>query len=149
MDNCEQVSRRAAWLPRSREQLQTDLLCYMLVKWSWVLKLRKVYRVTPSPSRVEFKGGGHWWWHNMRKSVVTSFFFEKHNTNTDTHICMSTHLYERTHTLPLWAHPKDWVGLILRFTKSVTKSILLSTGTSSLTKRIINYKYNNHIKSRI
>jgi hypothetical protein len=32
------------------------------------------------------------------------FFFEKHNTNTDntdTHICMSTHLYEHTHILPL------------------------------------------------
>jgi hypothetical protein len=34
---------------------------------------------------------------------------------------------------------KDWVDLILRFTKSVIKSVSLSIGMSSLTERIISY----------
>jgi hypothetical protein len=37
----------------------------------------------------------------------------------------------------------------LRFTKSITKSDSLSMGTSPPTKRIINHKYNTHVKFRI
>jgi hypothetical protein len=58
------------------------------------------------------------------------------------HIWAFTPMNTRTYTLPLWAPPKDWTGLILRFMKSPTKSASLSTGTSPPTKRIISRKCN-------
>jgi hypothetical protein len=54
-----------------------------------------------------------------------------------------------TYILLLWAHLKDWAGLFLKFTKSVTKNTSLLMGTSPPTKIIIRHKYNTHIKSRI
>jgi hypothetical protein len=50
------------------------------------------------------------------------------------------------HTLHLWVTMKDWTSLILRFTKSITKSVLLSTETSTPTERIISRKYNTQVK---
>jgi hypothetical protein len=44
---------------------------------------------------------------------------------------------------------KNWVDLILRFTKSVMKNISLSIETLPTTERIICLKCNTHIKSRI
>jgi hypothetical protein len=44
---------------------------------------------------------------------------------------------------------KDWVGLILRFMESFTKSISLLMKTSAPTERIISLKYNIYVKSRI
>jgi hypothetical protein len=55
---------------------------------------------------------------------------------------MNTHIY----ILSLWAHLKYWADLILRLMNLNTKSISLSTETSSTTKRIISCKYNTHIK---
>jgi hypothetical protein len=49
------------------------------------------------------------------------------------------------HTAPL----KDSVGLILRFIKSVIKSVSVSIGTSAPTEKIISRKCNTHVKSRI
>jgi hypothetical protein len=44
---------------------------------------------------------------------------------------------------------KDWVGLILRFIKSVIKNVSLLTETSPTTKKIISRKYSIYVKSRI
>jgi hypothetical protein len=60
-----------------------------------------------------------------------------------------TSMNTRTHILLLWLILKDWANLILKFIKSVIKSISLSMGTSPPTERIISRKYNTHIKSKI
>jgi hypothetical protein len=63
---------------------------------------------------------------------------------------MNTHFYEHMHVylIPMSTSEK-LSDLILRFTKSVTKNISLSMETSSPTKKIINRKYNTHVKSMI
>jgi hypothetical protein len=52
--------------------------------------------------------------------------------------------YEYTHHIPMTTF-KRLVGLILRFTKSVTKNILLLTVTLHITERIISRKYVTHM----
>jgi hypothetical protein len=63
---------------------------------------------------------------------------------------MSIHSYEHTHvhTISMITFER-LTDLILKFTKSVTKSVSLSTKISSPTERIINHKYNTYIKSKI
>jgi hypothetical protein len=96
-------------------------------------------------------------WPSCRRFIIWSladssklgFFRNTVQTQILIHVWALTPMNIRTYTLPLWAHPKDWADLILRFTKSVTKSASLSTGTSSPTERIISRKCNTYVKSRI
>jgi hypothetical protein len=60
-------------------------------------------------------------------------------------ISMNIYMY----ILFLWVYLKDWVGLILRFMKSVIKSVSLSMETLPLAKKIISRKYNIYVKFRI
>jgi hypothetical protein len=63
---------------------------------------------------------------------------------------MSTYPYKYVHAhTTLWSHLKDWVGLILRFIKSVTESASLSMETSPPNEKIISHKYNTYVKFRI
>jgi hypothetical protein len=63
---------------------------------------------------------------------------------------MITHPYKHTHVYSISISTFErLVELILRFTKSVTKSVSMSMGTLPPTEKIINHKYNIHIKSRI
>jgi hypothetical protein len=48
-----------------------------------------------------------------------------------------------------YEHLRNRAGLMLRFMKSVTKSVSLSTGTSAPIERIISRKYNAYVKFRI
>jgi hypothetical protein len=52
-------------------------------------------------------------------------FFMLHSTDADNYIYiyMSTHHYEYTHILSIWAFLKDWVSLILRFIKLVKERL--------------------------
>jgi hypothetical protein len=63
-------------------------------------------------------------------------FLKKYNTNIDIY----------TYTIIYSCEYIYWIGLILRFTKSVN-SLLIET--SSPTKKIISHKYNVHVKSMI
>jgi hypothetical protein len=84
----------------------------------------------------------HIWW-------LSAFFRNTIQTQIFIHIWVLNSMNTCMYTLLLWPPPKDWAGLILRFMKSVTKSVSLSTGTSPPTERIISRKCNTHIKFRI
>jgi hypothetical protein len=63
---------------------------------------------------------------------------------------MITYSYEHMHVHHTSMTTSERLSrLILKFTKSVTKSVSLSTGMSPPTKKIISHKYNTYVKSII
>jgi hypothetical protein len=64
-------------------------------------------------------------------------FFARPSTGADAHIHKRlTPMNSCSHTLPLWAPPKNWVGLTNLEIVEVTTGISLSMGTSPTTERI-------------
>jgi hypothetical protein len=74
-----------------------------------------------------------------------SFFFEKYGTNASTHIHahLLTYMNAHTHTLFLWAPPKDWAGGSGLDIDEVITDASLSMGTSPPTERIFHI-YKTH-----
>jgi hypothetical protein len=88
----------------------------------------------------------------MKRSC--SFFLETQYKHTHTRINIYPYKHTYTHPTSMSTSKRlSWLDLeiheILRFTKSITKSVSLSTGTSPPTERIISRKYNTHVKSII
>jgi hypothetical protein len=117
------------------------------VQWGWCFGVTHVARVQMPPW---YRATVTWISCNRDLEFQLSFF-KKHITKTQIliYIHEHSHLWTYAYTLPLWVSLKDWTDFILRFIKSVTKSVSLSMGTSHPIKKIISYKYNTHIKSRI
>jgi hypothetical protein len=90
---------------------------------------------------------GNYFERNGKSSSVDSLFICS-NWIFATYFNALIFINTRTYILSLWTSLKDWVNLIVRFTKPVIKNVSLSIEMSP-TKRIINHKYNTHIKSRI
>jgi hypothetical protein len=76
--------------------------------------------------------------------------FFKYSTYTYIYICTITQSYEYmyAHSIPM-STSERLCDLILRFIKSVIKSVSLSMETSVTNERIISYKCNTGVKFRI
>jgi hypothetical protein len=75
-----------------------------------------------------------------------SFFFRNtEQTQKLVHVRALTPINTRMHTIPLWAHPKDWVGSRNRSPRAPR----CRREHLSPTERIISRKYSTDIKSRI
>jgi peptidoglycan hydrolase CwlO-like protein len=77
------------------------------------------------------------------KSIVKFIvFLVCHIVNADSHTHMNTHLSQYTHVQPTPMNISEKLDrLDLKIYKVGQKSVSLSTKTSSITERIISYKY--------